>query len=63
MQYPNGGISHDLVKKTRWGARKKKSSRTKNDIKAEKGKEKKINLPTTLVNTRTQKNRISAPSI
>jgi len=56
-------VGFKRAKKTRWGARKKKSSRTKNDVKAEKGKENKINLPTTLVNTRTQKNRISTPSI
>jgi hypothetical protein len=35
-----------------WG---KKSSKSKTEIKAKKGKEKKVNLPTTLVNTWTKK--------
>jgi hypothetical protein len=42
-------------KKTRWGARRKKVPKQKNDIKAEKAKENKINLLATLGNTSSKK--------
>jgi len=43
------------------GTKIKKKSKTKIKIRVEKGKENKFNLPTTLVSTMREKNRISAP--
>jgi len=49
------------AKKLDGGHKKKKNSKTKNEIRVEKGKRIKFNLSTTLLNTMKDKNHISAP--
>jgi hypothetical protein len=55
------GKSFLTQKKMDGGHKEKKSSKTKIEIRVEKGKENKINLATTLVSTMREKNPISAP--
>jgi hypothetical protein len=52
-----------MQKESDGGHKEKKNSKTKIEIKVEKGKENKLNLPTTLVNTMREKKiyHISVP--
>jgi hypothetical protein len=56
-----GGKVYKRKNKLDWGHKEEKNSKTKIEIRVEKRKENKLNLPTTLVSTMREKNCISVP--
>ncbi len=61
MRAGGWGKKNLTQKKMDGGHKEKKGSKTKIEIRVEKGIENKVNLPTTLVSTTREKNPIRAP--